>query len=217
MNDNELKDLASQLKNPHGKKGIEIADMMYQSNLPMIQHCVSMLGVKNNEKILELGYGNARHLLDVFDGLNIDYTGLDISTLMKQEAIKFYQNCDKFSHVKFLLYDGKQIPFDDDTFDKIITVNTLYFWENPKEFFKELYRVLKMGGKLIITFIEKDFLDTLPFAQYSFNSYNREILEQIINPNNFKIFNYQTQSDNIMSKTGKSITRVFSSILLQKI
>lgn len=29
MNDNELKDLASQLKNPHGKKGIEIADMMH--------------------------------------------------------------------------------------------------------------------------------------------------------------------------------------------
>ena len=34
--------------------------------------------------------------------------------------------------IRFELFDGKKIHFHEKRFDKIFTVNTIYFWENPE-------------------------------------------------------------------------------------
>jgi SAM-dependent methyltransferase len=60
------------------------------------------------------------------------------------------------------LYEGKKLPFEDETFDKIFTVNTVYFWENPVEFLNEIYRVLKDDGTFVLTFGQRDFMEKLP-------------------------------------------------------
>jgi ubiquinone/menaquinone biosynthesis C-methylase UbiE len=46
------------------------------------------------------------------------------------------------------------LPFEDQFFDKIMTIHTLYFWPEPHEpsqALSELCRVLKPGGRLVIT------------------------------------------------------------------
>ncbi len=37
----------------------------------------------------------------------------------------------------------EKLPFADNAFDKIITVESFYFWPDPAENLKEVYRVLK--------------------------------------------------------------------------
>src|SRR5690554_7668608 len=87
MNNVELKALAEQLRQPNGLKGIEIADMMNETNIKMTFHSIDHLGILDNDHILELGHGNCKHLPYVLKQKNkLTYYGLEISELMNNEA-----------------------------------------------------------------------------------------------------------------------------------
>jgi SAM-dependent methyltransferase len=44
------------------------------------------------------------------------------------------------------------LPFADGSFDKVCSVNTLYFWPDPARDLGEVYRVLAPEGRCYITF-----------------------------------------------------------------
>ena len=44
----------------------------------------------------------------------------------------------------------ENLPFKDDSFDKIITVESFYFWPDPQANLKEVHRVLKKGGTFLL-------------------------------------------------------------------
>lgn len=149
MTDEELKEMAAQLKRPHGNKGVEIGYMLHETNLSMTMHAVHSLELSSNNIILELGPGNCAHLgklLALAD--NLKYYGFDISELMVSEANRINHAFVKQKIAVFSLYDGLHIPFDDCTFDKGLSVNTLYFWNPPLELLAEIYRVLRKEGSL---------------------------------------------------------------------
>lgn len=216
MNREQIQEMAEQLRRPSGEKGIEVGKIMAESNLNMIKHGLSMLAPCNNEYILEIGYGNGSHLPLLFNHSDIRYSGLEISDAMYQEAVNANQDLIQNGKAEFLLYDGTHIPFPDRQFDKILSVNTLYFWPQPADFLRELGRVLAVGGVLAITFIEKCFLETLPFADLGFECYDRARIEAMINPDLFRIIDYKTEKDNVVSKMGEAVERVFSTVLLAK-
>ena len=52
--------------------------------------------------------------------------------------------------MKVLEGSVEALPFADDGFDKIITVESFYFWPDPAENLKEVYRVLKEQGTFLL-------------------------------------------------------------------
>ena len=93
MADNEeLKSIASQLRRPQGKKGIEMAEMMNGTNISMTFHSIDKLGVLDHNKILELGHGNCGHLAYLLNQRGgLAYYGLEVSELMHKEAQRINQ------------------------------------------------------------------------------------------------------------------------------
>ena len=63
-------------------------------------------------------------------------------------AKDFHKNNDK---VKFVSYDGKILPYDDNTFDRIIISHCLEHILSPENFIFEMMRTLKKGGVLSIS------------------------------------------------------------------
>ena len=61
----------------------------------------------------------------------------------------------------------------------------IYFWPNPSANAKELLRVLKPGGKLLIGYRGKDCMDQLELAKYNFEKYKIEDVENLINSAGF--------------------------------
>lgn len=51
----------------------------------------------------------------------------------------------------FWIEDGKELPFPDNSLDGVACFQVLSVIDKPEDFFSEIYRVLKPGGKLILT------------------------------------------------------------------
>lgn len=216
MEKDELKILAQHLANPQGEKGIEIGKMMNTTNIGMTLESIRTLLIEDNEHILEIGHGNAGHLKDIVSvANNIRYTGIDISETMHQEAKSLNKAFE--NQADFVLYEGKKLPFQDKTFDKICTVNTVYFWEEPVEFLNEIYRVLKDNGTFVLTFGQRDFMETLPFTEYNFTLYSNHEMEEVVSKSHFKRMKISEKEEEITSKTGnEKIKRMYTVLTIKK-
>ncbi len=139
-----------------------------------------------------------------------------MSELMFQEARQINRNFVSQKQAFFSLYDGNTIPFEDELFDKIFTVNTIYFWQKPEELLSEIYRVLKPNGNFCLTFAEEDFMKKLTFTQFEFELYSTEKAQELIKKSDFKIVHTETQTEKVKSKTGELVDRAFTTIVLEK-
>lgn len=214
----DLKELAKQLGNPEGETGIEVANMMNATNINMTKHAIESLNLDVNDVVLELGHGNCGHLSYLMKKAeNLKYFGLEISELMQQQAIKSNQNYIENNLAEFELYNRTEIPFNDESFDKIFTVNTLYFWESPDLLLSEIYRVLKPNGIFALTFADKSFMEKLPFTNFGFNLYSLNDAEELLQKNHFKILKSISQNEKVFSKTNEMVNRTFFTVVVKNL
>lgn len=217
MTEENLRELASQLGKPQGNIGEQVAKNMFETNIGMIRHSIQSLSVQPGNKILEIGHGNGEHLKQLLESApSLLYYGLEISDLMHQHAQSANREFIQQKKAEFIQYDGNLLPFEEASFDRIFSVNTIYFWKKPAEFMQELYRVLKPGGILCLTFALKDFMQKLPFVQYGFQLYNIQDVEALAKNAGFNDIKVLTQTETVTSKAGELVEREFSTFRLMK-
>ncbi|WP_108867849.1 class I SAM-dependent methyltransferase [Aquimarina aquimarini] len=217
MTEKELKAIAAQLSCPTGDSGLEIAEKMNQTNSGMISNTIDQLNLKPNDHVLELGHGNASHLREIFTKTtDLLYTGLEISDSMKDESEKLNKEWVDKKKAEFTLYDGCTLPFSENCFDKIMTVNTLYFWEKPVELLKEIYKVLKIDGMACITFADINFMKTLPFVDTRFELYDVEKFKNLAKEIPFKSIVAVEKNEIVESKAGDTVNRKYLIMKLTK-
>ena len=142
--------MASQLGKPDGEIGRAVADSMAERNWPLYEEAFKRLGVQPNERLFEVGFGNGklvRRLLELGSGLT--FAGIDFSEAMVSEADLFNRPLIAEGRAEFRVASVDAIPFADHTFDRAVTMNTVYFWPNPERAFAEIRRVLRPGGVLL--------------------------------------------------------------------
>ena len=91
-------------------------------------------------KVLEIGAGNIPHL----DYLKHDYDEYFIAETSTY-ALEF---CKEMKNVKAYSYDGVNLPFEDDFFDRIIISHCLEHISEPEKFLFEAMNKLKNGGEI---------------------------------------------------------------------
>ena len=78
-----------------------------------------------------------------------EVTGIDISPGMIARAERKAGQLGL--RVDFRTGDAERLPFDDDTFDVVVTRNLVWTLPNPESAVREWRRVLKPGGRIIIS------------------------------------------------------------------
>ena len=119
-------------------------------------------------KLLDIGCGNSpfRHLLNPAIS---EYQGIDV-----QEASSFgYRNPDT------TYYDGKVIPFPDQSFDAILCTEVLEHVAEPTELIREMHRVLKQGSFGIITI---PWSARFHYKPFDYHRYTPSMLEKLFEP-----------------------------------
>lgn len=215
LSEKELQELAGQLRCPEGDEGRQVGEMMNAVNSNMIIKAIESLQLKDNDKVLEIGPGNGSHVKSIVEsGKGIVYHGIDISDTMVAEAQKLNSGLHDIS---FLVTDGKSIPFDPGYFDKIVTTNTIYFWEDPQDYANEITRVLKQGGLLSIGFIPSSTMQYLPFAKYGFTQYDIEATGKLITGAGMEVEGAVTHTELVPTISGEQVEREFVILTAKKL
>lgn len=97
------------------------------------------------EIILDAGCGTGIFTLDILS-LGAHVIGLDISQPMLMRAAQKA----KTYPFQIVLADMSSLPFQDNSFDKVVSVTALEFLKDAKRAVKELFRVTKRGGWIVV-------------------------------------------------------------------
>jgi len=97
------------------------------------------------EKILEVGIGTGKNL-DYYPS-DLSITGIDFSKKMLEKAKQKISNKD---NIKIIEMDAENMEFDDNTFDTVITSCVFCSVPDPIKGLKEIRRVCKNNGKIIM-------------------------------------------------------------------
>ncbi|TDE15464.1 class I SAM-dependent methyltransferase [Dyadobacter psychrotolerans] len=203
----DLAAIAGQLANPTGEGGIKTGEMMNLSNNGMIATTIALLSIQEGNRVLEIGPGNGNHVSELMKLYEITYTGVDISLTMIEEASRRYSEDVLKGNVNFILSDGNQLPFQSDFFDKIFTVNTIYFWKDPVKYASEIYRILKTDGTFNLALATKSFMKKLPFTKYGFQLYDKETAVSLMSEAGFQVQEIIEQIDITIGNMGQPVER----------
>lgn len=118
----------------------------------ILEEFFGAMNIQQGENVLDYGCGFCR-LYPIWtkhgEGYNSGrYYGIDVSNVMLDHAKVKYKELE--INKTLFEFDGLHIPFEDDYFDNIVCF-AVFDAVNQKEVMKELLRVLKIGGKLLIT------------------------------------------------------------------
>lgn len=88
-------------------------------------------------RLLDVGCGSQPYRCDF---PRHEYIGLDIDSLANRNA-----------GVADYFYDGSRFPFEDESFNAVLCNQVLEHVFNPQEFLGEIHRILKPGGRILLT------------------------------------------------------------------
>lgn len=169
------KTIAKQLRKPGGLLASKVGNEMNKTNSFLYDFTIKALQLKDNESILEIGFGNGKFFDNIFSTANnLKISGLDFSPEMVKAAADNNSSTSGTGKLNLQLGSSDKIPFADNSFDKVFCINVIYFWEQPADHLKEIYRVLKPGGKFYTSIRTKESLVKMPFAKYGFTIYSQD-------------------------------------------
>lgn len=211
MSNLDLNEVANQLRCPSGEAGEELAEVMFKSNSNMIYKTVDRLQLYQNDAVLEIGFGSGKHLPYIFSiAKNIHYSGIEISALMLEMAVKVKESLAQEQIDLTLSQELNVLPYPDKVFNHCFSVNTVYFWSDPVKYFTEIYRVLKPGGSIALSYIREDFAQQQPFAKEDiFHFYRTEWLIRIMTNIGYSHVERWQYIENTLDKLGNKVIRPF--------
>lgn len=185
MDPNQKKPLSAEeqarlLRKPAGDKAEEIFAYMNRGNVVLYPEILRACGRFSVDSILELGPGNGvliPSLLEQFPHAN--YTGIDYA----EDCIKAAAAANPAvpqERMQLVLGDMTHMPFEDASFDLVLGVNVIYFWESAEAALAEIYRVMRPNAALVLGYRPAHRLGKLPFTQFGFTLYEATELEQLL-------------------------------------
>lgn len=135
---------------PKGFWGRKTMRAMNKSHHELTDWGLTFLPVGGEDKILDIGCGGGRTIKKLARATANTVWGVDISATAVAEAFRTNKKDVKRDHVIVCKANVSALPFDEEIFDVITAVETVYFWPDVAKDLKEVFRVLKNGGHLMI-------------------------------------------------------------------
>ena len=138
-------------RKPMGFGGKIMVAMMNVGHSAVARWGLQFLNAAPDAKVLDCGCGggaNIKRLLKKYpQGIvkGIDYSPVSVEKAKKvNEVAVTKRRCD------VLCASVAELPFESEQFDAVTAFETVYFWPDLPQCFREVYRVLKPGGTFLI-------------------------------------------------------------------
>jgi ubiquinone/menaquinone biosynthesis C-methylase UbiE len=149
-------------------------DNMSEDMLKQWHYYFSVLQPQSGDSILDVGCG----LGDADKGLLMAYptlrkvVGVDVIEQRIQTCLAKWQDDGRPAKLEFKQADAQNLPFSNETFDRVFSVDTLEWVFDPAKALREMLRVIKPGGVALIAHSD--------FDSQVFNAADRQLNRKIV-------------------------------------
>ena len=146
-----MEKIMKQARMPTGRFGTFCARLMNIGHSNVTRWGLSHISINKDDTILDIGCGGGKTINTLAkiatEGkvYGIDYSEISVAVSTNKNK----RLIDK-GQVKILHASVDSLPFSDDIFDLVIAVESYYFWPDLINNLKEIRRVLKPGGSVIL-------------------------------------------------------------------
>jgi len=183
-----IKFVGNNFGNPNGIAGKLSVKIMNIMNQKQYKAVLDNINLEPNDILLDIGFGNGYLINKLFKkNIPIKIYGIEISKDMINNVSKKYKQIIEDGYLTLYLENIENTSFKNETFNKIYTVNTIYFWNGLEKCFSEIKRILKPDGIFLNVIYTKEYLDKIIYTKYGFNKYSVKDIIKITEENGMKI------------------------------
>ena len=138
-------------RRPTGFGGRVMVAMMNFGHRALADWGLRFLNISPDAAVLDCGCGggaNLRKLLKRCPAGSV--AGIDYSDVSVEKSRTLNRKAIQNGRCEVLRASVTELPFDEARFDLVTAFETVYFWPDLLQSFREAYRVLKPGGALFI-------------------------------------------------------------------
>ena len=142
---------ARQCRRPIGSLGNLVLRDMNRRHSEVTSWGLNQIGIERTHTVLDIGCGGGRtiqklaSMVDKGTVYGIDYSraAVNTSSVLNRNGIESGQ-------VDVRLVSVSHLPFENGMFDLVTAVETHYYWPHPASDLREIRRVLKPGGHVVL-------------------------------------------------------------------
>jgi ubiquinone/menaquinone biosynthesis C-methylase UbiE len=126
---------------------------MERHHLDITEKAMRLMDLRPGERVLDLGCGSgwATRLLARVVGEGPDGFGQVVGVDIADEMVRQARAASKdFENVMFVLGSAAQIPWEENFFDKVLSVESFYYYPDQERALAEVFRVMAPRGRLFI-------------------------------------------------------------------
>jgi ubiquinone/menaquinone biosynthesis C-methylase UbiE len=179
--------LSLQARKPSGIIGRHLMKKIFNNlNADLDSFVKEVLDLQKEDRVLEVGFGSGK-LIDKMAEITTEgvVEGIDFSQVMLKQASKANKQHILKGKVRLQKRECSVLPFNNESFNKLCSSNTLYFWKDPNKYFSEMFRVVKSGGKIVIGFRDDKQMSTLNLSDDIFSLYSQNNVVNLLSEAGF--------------------------------
>lgn len=172
--------LAGQLRQPSGIPGRALAYVLNRGNRPINAGAVARLDAGPKDSVLEIGFGGGASLAHLLGGPAGFVAGIEISEAMLRHCRRRFPQELAARQLELSEAGVGAIPYEDERFDRVLTVQTIYFWPDVDAGLGEIRRVLRPGGMLLIATAAKEEMERRAWTEHGFRKFEDSELAGLV-------------------------------------
>ena len=191
-----------QARRPSGLFGRFVMSVVFDRGNAFLNDLVlDAMAMQEGDRVLEVGCGTGRLIREMTKTIDRGYIeGVDFSDEMVAIAKRRNRGFIASGRVKITRGDFDELEYECGCFDKVCSVNTVYFWSRPESTAKRIADVLVPGGSIALAFEDIKQLRERNLSAEVFRLYTVEEVRELLANTGFS-----SEIDVLPRKQGKSL------------
>ena len=125
---------------------------MERHHLDITEKTIRLMNLRPGERVLDLGCGSgwATRLLARLVGEGPEGFGQVVGLDVSDEMVRVAREASKdFENIVYVWGSAQQIPWEENFFDKVLSVESFYYYPDQDRALMELFRVMAPRGRLL--------------------------------------------------------------------
>lgn len=135
---------------PHGEEGYTTIKNMNENHKDISNFAFKTIKVNSTDKILDIGCGGGVNIEKFLTLTENNVDGLDYSEISVKASTKQNQKEIENGRCRIIQANVTKMPIENESYDLVTAFETIYFWPDIKNTFKEVLRIIKPGGHFMI-------------------------------------------------------------------